>query len=141
MEEVDERTVKVISSMCDSFHEITVFLTVNLPDGIIQEARAEFVRKPDEICGQTVELMDRLQGLTLGKGIIKNASRLIGGGSGCTHLVDLVVEAAKAFLQASFVIRFRNLSSFEEAKEMVTDDLAGTCLFHSRHGREGTKLK
>ncbi|MGI6064943.1 MAG: DUF2889 domain-containing protein [Bacillota bacterium] len=138
VEEIDNRTVKVVSSMCDSFHEITVILMVSLPDGIIQEARAEIVRLPDKICQQTTELLTNLRGVTLGKGIIKNATRLIGGSSGCTHLVDLVVEAAKAFLQGSFVIRFRNLSDFEEAKKMVGRDLAGTCLLHSQHGREDT---
>jgi len=133
VEQIDEQTVKVVSSMCDSFHEITVTLTVSLPDGIIQEAKGEFVRQPDDMCRQTAVLLAKLQGVVLGKGIFKAASRVLGGSSGCTHLVDLVMEAAKALLQGKFVIRFRGLNDFEDAKEMLSKELAGTCLFYSHN--------
>lgn len=135
VEEIDHRTLKVVSSMCDSFHDITVILTVSLPDGIIQEAKGKFVHQPDEMCTETAVLLNKLKGVTLGKGIFKTASQVLGGSTGCTHLVDLVMEAAKAFLQGNFVIRFRGLNDFEEAKEMVSKELAGTCLFHSHNIR------
>lgn len=136
VEEIDDRTLKVVSSMCDSFHEITVILTVSMPEGIIKEVRGDFVRLPDEMCKETAVLLAKLQGVTLGKGIFKIASRLLGGSNGCTHLVDLVMEAAKAFLQGNFVIRFRGLNDFEDAKGIVSKELAGTCLFHSHNIRK-----
>lgn len=133
IDQVTEHSLKVTSSMCDSYHEITVVLTVNISDGMIQEAGAEFVRMPDMMCRQTACMMEKLVGVTLGKGITKTARQLVGGRWGCTHLVDLVVEAAKAFLQGQYTIRFRDLNNFQDAKDTVSRELAGTCLYHTRN--------
>lgn len=132
---VDKDTFEINSTMCDSFHEITLILKVNIEDGVIKSAEVQFLRQPDEICKETSKLAGTLVGLRLDKGIKKTANEHIGGSSGCTHLVDLVLEAAKAFIQGRFRKHFEDVGDREQAREELSKKLEGTCWFHSRNLR------
>lgn len=122
--------------MSDTIHEIQVTLIVNMADAKILKAEAEFLRQPDDMCKETAIIMEKLVGISLSNGIIKNAKEVIGGSCGCTHLVDLVIEAAKAFLQGNYMIRIQDFKDMEEAKEALTKELEGNCWYYSRYLRE-----
>ena len=132
---VDVETFEINSTMCDSFHEITLILLVNIEEATIKYAEVQFLRQPDQICKETSKLAGTLIGLRLDKGIKKTANENIGGSAGCTHLVDLVLEAAKAFIQGRFRKHFEDVGDSEQAREDLGKKLEGTCWFHSRNSR------
>lgn len=139
VELIDDNTLKVISTMCDSYHEIIVTLKVNISDANIIEASAQFLRQPNLMCKETAKFIEKLVGVSLGKGITKNAIALIGGNSGCTHIVDLVLESAKAFVQGKFTKQFDDIGDREKAMGFINKQLEGTCWFHARHLREAAE--
>ena len=132
VEKVDEQTFKVFSAMCDTFHEISIELVVDVMNDEIKAAHAEFLRQPNIICTETAGLIQKLVGVKLSRGITKNANELIGGPSGCTHLADLVLEAAKAYIQGKFRKQFEDAESIEKAREELHQALRGTCWYHTR---------
>lgn len=132
VEQIDSGSMKVVATMCDTFHEISVTIVVKLPELIIQDARAEFVRQPDELCRRTAMQITKLRGVKLGRGIYQQAKASVGGKSGCVHLMDLVLEAAKAVLQAKFVLQFQEYDDKDLVLDQISREFRGTCLFHSR---------
>ena len=139
VELIDDNTLKVISTMTDTYHEIIVTLKVNISDSNIIEASAQFLRQPDVMCKETAKFIEKLVGVSLGRGITKNAIALIGGTSGCTHIVDMVLESAKAFVQGKFTKQFNDIGDREKAIGFINKQLEGTCWYHARHQREAAK--
>lgn len=135
VEKVDNITVKLTSTMCDTFHEINMVMLVDLNKAIVMDAKVEFLRQPDAICTETAKLADKLIGLNLGPGLTKRVKEVVGGPSGCTHLMDLVLEAAKSFLQGKFRIEFEAIQDRNEARKDLDRKLQGNCWYHTRHMR------
>lgn len=131
-EEIAENKVQITVNLCDSHHEITVMITVHLPETLIIDARAEFLRSPDKICSQTAGRMAALIGQTLGSGVSKMASSCVGGSTGCVHLKELVIEAAKALVQGQYFLRFGHYPDYREINEVLAQEQAGTCHLYSQ---------
>ena len=135
VEKLDNDILKITSTMCDTFHEIDMVLYVDLNDTIIKEAKIQFIRQPDIICKETAKLADVLVGLSMGPGLTQKVKELLGGPSGCTHLMDLTLEAARAFMQGKFKMEFEVVGDHDKAKKELEKKLAGNCWFHTKHLR------
>lgn len=134
-----EKKARVTVSMCDTHHDISVALLVQLPEGKILDASAEFLRGPDPMCSQTADQMSGLVGVILGTGIRKNAIRILSGPTGCMHLADLVIEGAKALVQGDFTMNLQNYDNFEEFKKVLSQEMDGMCYYHTEHAKKGNK--
>jgi len=132
VEQIAKNELVVSVNLCDSHHEITVFITVLMPEAQIILARAEFLRSPDKICARTATLMEGLVGQSLGQGVIKMASNVLGGPQGCIHLKELVIEAAKALFQAKYIMRFGDYPDYSAINKALAKDQAGTCYLYSQ---------
>lgn len=139
VEELENNQARVTATLCDTYHHIAIAATVRLPDAKILAAQAEFIRIPDEMCKETGALMSKLEGLILGRGIRKNASRIFSGPAGCVHLNELVVAAAEGLAQGILTIRCRSYEDFENAKDAFTDEMAGKCYFHTENAKKITQ--
>lgn len=119
----------------DPVHEIKVIIEYSIPEEKIARARAEFIRYPWDLCEEAQQIVSRLEGLKVGKGMRRQVVQMVGGEEGCSHVLDLVMEAAAALVQAGYRIRHRN-SSPQERKINILAELRGTCIAHRREGRK-----
>lgn len=68
----------------------------------IREARASTQTAPWPSCGGTDADYAKLVGLRIGPGFSQRMKELLGGVRGCTHLTELVAQAANTYMQASW---------------------------------------
>jgi hypothetical protein len=82
-------------------HSMSVLLTVDA-DFTIRDVRAFTLTAPWTMCGGTDDAYRRLIGLRIGPGFLQQMKKLVGGVEGCTHLTELVAQAANTYMQASW---------------------------------------
>ena len=82
-------------------HRMAVTLTLD-DDYTIRDLRASTLTAPWPMCGGTDEAYRRLIGLRIGPGFSRQLKQLVGGVEGCTHLSELVAQAANTYMQASW---------------------------------------
>lgn len=79
-------------------HNMWLRLTVS-PDFEIRDIAADMESTPYAYCKGAAPNMERLVGLRIGRGFIKEAISRIGGGEGCTHLRELLQPLATVAFQ------------------------------------------
>ena len=65
----------------------------------IHEAAAEIGNAPFAVCPLAAPLAEKLIGMTIGKGFMAEARHAIGGAQGCTHILELLNDAAGTAFQ------------------------------------------
>lgn len=104
----------------DEVHDIIVEVEVQHPSLEIVAARSEIRNGPfTSVCNMTQPNMQGLVGMTVGRGFTLAARKVVGGGSGCHRISELVVEIAQAAYQLHFVRFFAEVPKEERAKADV----------------------
>ena len=85
----------------DRMHSMSLLLTVDA-DFQIRDVRADTHTAPWTMCGGTDEGYRKLIGLRIGPGFSQQMKKLVGGVEGCTHVTELVAQAANTYMQASW---------------------------------------
>ncbi len=113
--EEGEGAFRLVGAMKDHIHDITLEMRAVYPEGSIISAAADIEIAPyGDICRETERLVDSLVGTRIEPGMNKSVAQLLGGPEGCTRLVDIVMELAKAFFQLNFIEKyFRYPGKFE----------------------------
>jgi len=127
--------VSVYSTFLDPYHLIRLDLTVNPRTKTILAAHAEMANHPHSPCPLVTIKAQALVGLVVGRGIMKEISRRIGGGQGCVHLRELSMEAANFIATAiigyehgyGVMSREFNAMPEDERYRLSRDHLRGTC--------------
>jgi hypothetical protein len=122
------------ASLLDLNHNIRIELTVDVASKAIVRADAQMVKSPFGICQQTLDKIRNVVGLKIERGIHQRLVDALGHSDGCTHLVDLAMEAVR--LSANVLLGFtrfdeewrqRKLSD-EEFIAQVRPFLRNSCL-------------
>ena len=92
---VQEGGYFVIASFSDSYHEISVELSLT-DELVITKAEGTLLRAPDEVCKEAVLFLKKLNGYAGIDPVKKQLAELLGLGCGCVHLIDTVYEALQA---------------------------------------------
>jgi len=95
VERPDPQHILVQASLLDLDHSIRLTMLVRNADSTIVEAGAQMIRVPFRRCRATLNLTDRIAGLVIGRGINKRIADALGHNSGCMHLVELAMTAAR----------------------------------------------
>ena len=82
-------------------HRMSLTLTID-GDYTIQDVRASTLQAPWAMCGGTDDAYRKLVGLRIGPGFSQRMKELLGGVQGCTHVTELVAQAANTYMQASW---------------------------------------
>lgn len=90
-----EHEIVTKATMLDLNHHIRVELTIDLRNESISDARAQMTKVPYSVCQFTLGNIKKIVGLKIGRGIHKQLVDTLGHAEGCTHMVDLAVEAVK----------------------------------------------
>jgi len=82
-------------------HRMSLTLTID-DDYVIQDVRAQTLKAPWPMCGGTDDAYRGLIGLRIGAGFSQKVREILGGVQGCTHVTELVTQAANTYMQASW---------------------------------------
>lgn len=82
-------------------HSMSLLLTIDT-EYLIRDVRAATLTAPWPMCGGTDEAYRKLIGLRIGPGFSRQVKKLLGGVEGCTHVTELVAQAANTYMQASW---------------------------------------
>ena len=85
-------------------HHMSLSLTID-DDYVIRDVKARTLKAPWAMCGGTDAAYRRLVGLSIGAGFSRKVKELLGGTQGCTHVTELVTQAANTYMQASWPAR------------------------------------
>ena len=122
------------ATMLDLNHHIRVELRIDLSSESIMDASAQMVKVPYDVCQFTLNNIKKLVGLKIERGINKNIVNALGHADGCTHLVDLSMEAVR--LSANVMVGltkvgdewFHGTGSDEDRIARVKPILKNSCL-------------
>jgi len=82
-------------------HDMSVTLVID-DDYLIKDVRADTRTAPWPMCGGVDASYRKLIGLRIGAGLSKALKERLGNEDGCTHLSELVTQAANTYMQASW---------------------------------------
>ncbi|MCK9382655.1 MAG: DUF2889 domain-containing protein [Sulfuritalea sp.] len=82
-------------------HRMSLTLTID-DDYVIRDVKARTLKAPWPMCGGTDEAYRGLIGLRIGAGFSQKVREILGGVQGCTHVTELVTQAANTYMQASW---------------------------------------
>jgi hypothetical protein len=126
----------ITARFLDPFHLIGLEVEVEPSTRRVVDARAEYVTAPfRDVCPTVAGKARELVGLVIGKGIMKEIARRIGGAEGCVHLRELAMEvvnfAATALVGAEqgfgLMSQEFNRKSEQERKRLSLAVLRDTC--------------
>jgi len=90
-----------VSTFKDEEHDMEVRLLVEKGSGTILSADAKMNIVPyGKICRQSLGVIKTLEGMKITKGITKDVYKNVGGVTGCTHLVEIALEAMRGYVPA-----------------------------------------
>lgn len=91
----EKKGYRVIGMFCDSFHELSVDLTMdhNLS---LTKADGVMLRVPDNVCREALSYISQLPGRVLDGPGKKQVAGILGAGEGCVHLIELVYDAVES---------------------------------------------
>ena len=94
----------------DEVHDVIVEVEIVHPSLEIVAARSEIRNGPfTNVCNMTHANMQGLVGMKVGRGFTVAARAVVGGGTGCHRVSELVVEIAQAAYQLHFVRYFQDV--------------------------------
>ncbi len=134
VKELDPDTWLVSSDLLDLEHSIHIELTVRRSDSMIVGAQAQMSKVPFSACSQSLDTVKKVEGLTIGRGILLEVNRRLGGSASCAHLGELVTEAVRivAMLNigqgAGYYDTGKHGGSEEEAINRLGEKLKNTCI-------------
>lgn len=134
VKQLDGGKLLVASSLIDLEHSFHLELVVRSGDGVIETAGASMSKAPLSRCHAGAEGIQVLTGLAIGRGIILEVNRRLGGPRGCAHMVELVTDAIRL---VSMILIGDSVNYWDRLKEGKTEDeivaegrvkLKNTCL-------------
>ncbi|CAH2603661.1 conserved protein of unknown function [Rhodovastum atsumiense] len=90
----------------EPLHDMWARMTVD-EDMVIVAFEAVTAYGPFDVCRQSGRHFDRLAGLTIGPGFLREANARVGGIDGCTHLREMLQQMATTAYQTLWPVRLR----------------------------------
>lgn len=79
--------------LCDDFHEIEIEVEVSLPEMVVHDARARFLRGPHEECRLVEQRLMQLRGLNINRDFRATVPSMFMGSEGCPNIFLLLAIA------------------------------------------------
>jgi len=128
--------LRIQGTLIDSIHEMVLELIVGLDDSVIKKVKFEVLKTGHTlICKELEAKAKSLEGCVIGPGIAKTIKEKTGGGEGCHHLVDLLLEGVKMFKQGQYRVIYYREKDEKKRREIYWNLLRGTCFYYT-HGLE-----
>lgn len=124
----------VTSSLLDLEHSIHFEMVVRISTAAIESAKGAMSKTPLTRCLRGTEGISELVGLTIGRGVVREIQKRLGGPRGCAHMVELILDAVRL---VSMLLIGDTVNYWSELKEQLTEEeivargkekLKNTCL-------------
>jgi hypothetical protein len=92
---LDEEHLRVDGILKDPDHHIEVYIVVAVRKREIIDVGARMLRQPYPTCNQAMKRAQGLIGMKIKPGLYQRLAVVVGGPSGCVHLVDILMAACK----------------------------------------------
>ena len=131
---LDEDRLLVTSSLLDLAHSFHLEMVVRVSTATIESAKGAMSKTPLTRCLRGTEGIPDLAGLTIGRGVVKEIQRRLGGPRGCAHIVELIHDAVRLvsmLLLGDTVDYWGGLKEHLSEEEIVArgrEKLRNTCL-------------
>ncbi|MBT1073195.1 DUF2889 domain-containing protein [Pelotalea chapellei] len=125
----DDGRIGLRATMNDCYHDIVLDVVVNEETLTIEEISAEFRKCPTTDCPNAVKRLERLTGITIGRGLNKQIAEALGGEEGCGNLRNLLLGLLP------LAINVKAASGFTDEQAMmdnVRKQMRGTCAGYPR---------
>ena len=111
-------------------------------DWLIKLDKDDFAGKPELVFQHRAGDFQRLVGLSIAKGFLKNAAQLLGGIEGCTHLRELLQQMGTVAFQTMFSIQSQKRAATAPdaaSKQAIHPLFRNTCYTYNEHGPLATR--
>ena len=108
-------TILVRSSILDLHHNMFFEMEIDLDTKEIKSVSADMIKVPYKECENALFGLQRIVGLKLERGLSKKMAEILGKNTGCTHMVEIAITAART---ASYTI-LNILSEGKKWKEIM----------------------
>jgi hypothetical protein len=121
IEPVDDSLLRFYASLDDASHDdtgderihsLSIEGTISLPDLVIRTIEPHAHHQPYEACAKSLDPVRKLVGLRIGPGFRARVLSTLGGTSGCTHFLTLVLDLAASHTLSLF-LRMRSKVRFD----------------------------
>jgi hypothetical protein len=112
------------ATMRDRYHDILLEVLVNEETLAIDAVTAEFRRCPTGECQFSVQRLQKLTGVTIGRGLNRRIVEALGGEEGCGNLRNLLLGLLP------LALNLKAAEGFEDEETMmdgIREKLRGTC--------------
>jgi len=116
--------ILLTGSMRDVYHDILMEVVVNGASLVIESAQVEFRKCPEDECQRAAQRLERLTGVTIGKGLNKKILDALGGGEGCGNLRLLLTGLLPLAMNVKAAEGFDNV---EDMMGNIREKLRGSC--------------
>lgn len=116
---VSDGEVEVECALADTLHSGSVAMRISFPQFEILSIRGGFSRAIHPECRLVEGRLQELAGMRIGPGFTALVDGVIGGGTGCTKLANMVLECCHAAMPAFRIIR---ASSFVKNNGEMPED-------------------
>lgn len=121
---VDDGQIILTGRLRDRFHDIRMEVLVDFDSLEIRAARVNFVRHPSEDCPAVAVRMERLVGVSIGRGLNRKLQETFGGGEGCGNLRVMLLGLLPLAMNVKASAGF---TDEQEMLDAIKVRLAGSC--------------
>lgn len=122
--------IRLSATMRDRYHDIVLEVVVNGETLTIEGVVADFRQCPTPECPNSSELLNRLTGITIGKGLNRQVVEALGGEEGCGNLRNLLLGLLPLAINVKAAAGF---TDEETMLDKMSEPMRGTCAGYPRH--------
>jgi len=117
------KTIHVLASLQDIEHSFQAEMIVDVASGRIDQAVAVMAKRPyDTLCLKALDVVKKIEGEVIGRGINRRIVDLLGKMQGCVHLVE-IFQAAVGFTATILIGRRSGLHDDPKKTEFENREL------------------
>jgi hypothetical protein len=142
---LDDNHIRVDGTLNDPDHHIEVYIVVAIRKREIIDVGARMLRQPYPTCNLAMKRAQGLIGMKIKPGLYQRLTVVVGGPSGCVHLVDILMAACKLAANAiiSIVVGKKTWDNVTDRDEAFHGRLMkaqeGMCIGFNRSARSRRK--
>ncbi|MEE9150458.1 MAG: DUF2889 domain-containing protein [Thermoplasmata archaeon] len=130
--------ILVKSSILDLHHSMCFEMEIDINTRQIESVCADMIKAPYPECKNALFNIQKIVGLRLERGLAKRMAVILGKNSGCTHMLEIAITAART---ASYTIlnilaegkKWKDIMATDEERyEIVRSYLDNSCIVFKR---------
>jgi hypothetical protein len=125
----EDGAIVLTATLKDRFHDILVEIVVDGATLTITSARVDFHKSPTSDCRTVSARLELLNGFSIGKGLSRKLTEVLGGSEGCGNLRTLLIGLLPLALNV------RASAGYRDEREMldaIHEKLVGSCAGYVR---------